>query len=205
MMPFLSQDLTELMKTLLRRFVKREVLQGISPLQLTKTDLTDPNNRLPLPNIDIGLGAESVINKVSELTVLEFKRDCMKGLSDLIKKVQEKSPLKYATVRQMECLDPTAMFKEPDRCKMQMKSLIQTFLQCRQLTGICAGDVIFQQYEERELWSAEEKILSSLTHQISVWTPFCLVFWGSTMSFDHSYRPSFFCHTDKLLLSEVFQ
>jgi len=28
------------------------------------------------------------------------------------RKVQERSPLKYATVRQMECLDPSLMFRD---------------------------------------------------------------------------------------------
>lgn len=44
--------------------------------------------------------------KISDLRVLEFRRDCMQGLTNIVRKVQEKSPLKYATVRQMACLDP---------------------------------------------------------------------------------------------------
>ncbi|KAG7231136.1 hypothetical protein INR49_027176 [Caranx melampygus] len=51
----------------------------------------------------------------SELRVLQFRIDCMQGLSNIVCKVQEKSPLKYPTVRHMACLDPSAIFRDPDR------------------------------------------------------------------------------------------
>lgn len=63
----------------------------------------------------------------------------MQGLSNIVRKVQEKSPLKYVTVRQMACLDPSLMFRDPDRCKTRMKCLIQKFLKDKQLAGVSAG------------------------------------------------------------------
>ncbi|TKS66114.1 hypothetical protein D9C73_000170 [Collichthys lucidus] len=145
-MPFLASDLAELMKSLLRRFVKREVLQDITKLQLTKLDLSEKKNLLLPQKVDIGLGAEKALKEsaVSDLRVLEFRSDCMQGLTNIVRKVQEKSPLKYTTVRQMACLDPSNMFRDPDRCKEQMKGLVQTFLQTKQLSG---GDVILQQFD----------------------------------------------------------
>ncbi|RXN03167.1 interferon alpha beta receptor 1a-like protein [Labeo rohita] len=136
-MPFLSNDLAELIKSLLRRFVRRDILQDITTLQLTKLDAADKNNWLQPKDIDIGLGAESVLKSrtIVELRVLEFKRDCTQGLSNIVRKIQEKSPLKYATVRQMGCLNPSVMFRDPDKCKRQMKCLVQTFLQDKQLKG----------------------------------------------------------------------
>ncbi|XP_058628346.1 uncharacterized protein LOC131538490 [Onychostoma macrolepis] len=141
-MPFLAKDLAELMKSVLRRFVKREVLQDITKLQLTKLDLCEKKNLLLPQKIDIGLGAEKALKdtKISDLKVLEFRRDCMQGLTNIVRKVQEKSPLKYATVRQMACLDCSNMFRDPDRCKEQIKCLVQTYLQAKQLAGgVSAG------------------------------------------------------------------
>ncbi|KAK5854787.1 hypothetical protein PBY51_004952 [Eleginops maclovinus] len=66
-LPFLSKDLTELMISLLRRFIKREVLNDITALQLTKLDVTDKTIWLSPQNISIGLGAESVL-KDKQLT-----------------------------------------------------------------------------------------------------------------------------------------
>lgn len=41
----------------------------------------------------------------------------MLGLSNIVRKVQKKSHLKYATVRQMECPDPSLMLRGPDKSK----------------------------------------------------------------------------------------
>ncbi|CAM4568699.1 unnamed protein product [Leuciscus chuanchicus] len=57
-MPFLAKDLAELMKSVPRRFVKREVLQDITKLQLTKLDLCEKKNLLLPQKFYIGLGAE---------------------------------------------------------------------------------------------------------------------------------------------------
>ncbi|KAM6967770.1 uncharacterized protein FYW47_006504 isoform 2-T2 [Aplochiton taeniatus] len=86
----------------------------------------------------------------------------MHGLSNIIRKVQEKSPLKYPTVRQMACLNPSVMFTDPDRCKRQMKGLVQTFLQDKQLAGgVSAGDVILKQFDVfLSLESRSEEFLS---------------------------------------------
>ncbi|KAL7824939.1 hypothetical protein SRHO_G00342960 [Serrasalmus rhombeus] len=163
-MPFLGKVLAELIKSLLRRCIKREVLMDITPLQLTKLDLADKNLLLLPQRVDISLGAESTLkdSKIAELKVLEFRRDCMQGLSNIVRKVQKKSPLKYATVRQMECLDPSLMFRDPDKCKNQMKSLVQTFLKDKQLTGgVPAGRNSFERgYEPKFEYHA--KLFSDL-------------------------------------------
>ncbi|XDV11176.1 hypothetical protein PO909_000186 [Leuciscus waleckii] len=98
-LPFLCRDLTELM-------------MDITPFKLTKLDTDDQKNWVSAGLTDIGLGAESVLkvlqskssNRVGDLTVLEFRRDCIMCLSRIVKKMQEKSPLKYPTVRQIGVL-----------------------------------------------------------------------------------------------------
>ncbi|XP_049332732.1 uncharacterized protein LOC107197294 isoform X1 [Astyanax mexicanus] len=67
-MPYLGKDLAELIKSLMRRFVKREVLQDITTAQLTKLDIVDQKNLMPVHCVDIGLGAE------------EPSRDCLNTL-----------------------------------------------------------------------------------------------------------------------------
>ncbi|XP_046694016.1 uncharacterized protein LOC124378393 [Silurus meridionalis] len=139
-LPFFPKDLTE---SLLRRFIKREVLHDISALQLTKLDVTDKTIWLSPQDICIGLGAESVLKSIkgAELRVLEFRRECMQGLCSIIRKVQDKSPLKYLTVRQMVCLDPSVMYRD--------------------LTDTSAGDVILQHFDSfLSLESRSEAFLS---------------------------------------------
>nr|XP_055062823.1 uncharacterized protein LOC129445852 [Misgurnus anguillicaudatus] len=59
--PFLAKDLAELLKSMLRRFVKKEVLKDISPLQLVRLDVTDKQSWVNPKEVNIGLGAESLL------------------------------------------------------------------------------------------------------------------------------------------------
>lgn len=78
--------------------------------------------------------------KIGELTVLEFRNDCVKVMCTIIQKVQDKSPLKYPVVRQVACLDPSMMISDPDWCKSSMTKLVQRFLKAQQLSGgVSAG------------------------------------------------------------------
>lgn len=47
--------------SLLRRSVKRELLQDITPLQMIRLGVADQNNWARPKEVDIGLGAESVL------------------------------------------------------------------------------------------------------------------------------------------------
>lgn len=51
-------------KGLLRRFIKRELLEDIGPLHLIKIQVSEKKNWVRLENIDIGLGAESAIKVI---------------------------------------------------------------------------------------------------------------------------------------------
>ncbi|KAF4115282.1 hypothetical protein G5714_002771 [Onychostoma macrolepis] len=55
--------------------------------------------------------------------------------------MQVKSPLKYSTVRQIACLDSSIISRDPEWCKGKMKSLVQRFLQDKQLAGVSAATV----------------------------------------------------------------
>ncbi|KAF3851983.1 hypothetical protein F7725_005338, partial [Dissostichus mawsoni] len=74
-------------------------------------------------------------SRVGELSVLTFRKECKKGLAAMVKKVQEKSPLKFPVVRHIACLDPTNMSRDPEWCIGKMKSVVQRFLQDKQLAG----------------------------------------------------------------------
>jgi len=51
-------------RSALRLFIKRDVPQNITTLQLTKLDVADKKNWIQQKDIDIGLGAESVLKVV---------------------------------------------------------------------------------------------------------------------------------------------
>lgn len=79
---------------------------------------------------------------VSELSVLQFKREAQGALSEMCKKALAKCPLKYATVNNLMCLDPQMMYSNPDECLSKLKSRIEKFVVDKQLGGgISSGKV----------------------------------------------------------------
>lgn len=68
----------------------------------------------------------------------------MEGLVKIVKKLQDKSPLKYSTVRQMSYLDPAKMYTSPELCQIQMKGLVKQFIQYKQLDGGIAAGTSFK-------------------------------------------------------------
>ncbi|XP_026060063.1 uncharacterized protein LOC113044351 isoform X2 [Carassius auratus] len=173
MMPFLWNDLEDLIRSLLKRFIKRDALPS-SPYKLVRLDVTDQKLWLGTKDVDIGMGAAAVIKglsgakgRVSELGVLQFKKECQNALSKICKKALDKCPLKYATVHNMMCLDPRKMYSSPDECLQKLKRLIEKFVLDKQLTGgISSGDVISQQFEKA--LSNEAKSLEFANFQPSV-------------------------------------
>ncbi|KAK7157005.1 hypothetical protein R3I94_006916 [Phoxinus phoxinus] len=128
-------------------------------------------------NDDIGLGAESAIRalqtepggRVGELSLLVFRRECRQGLVTMIKKLQEKSPLKFPVVRAIACLDPTNMHRDPEWCLTKMKTTVQKFLQDSQLAGgVSAGDVIVQQFESFLAVEARDECFLSFQPRIDI-------------------------------------
>ncbi|CAM4639158.1 unnamed protein product [Leuciscus chuanchicus] len=168
-LPFLAKDLKELLMALMRRFVKRELLQDRSTLQIITIKVSEEKNWVSLKNLDIGLGAESAIKalqsksggKIGELSVLTFRKECLQCLVKVVGKLQDKSPLKFPMVRHIACLDPTRIHQEPEWCIKQMKSVVQTFLQGKKLTGgIPAGDVIQQFVSLTSVEGRDERFLA---------------------------------------------
>ncbi|XP_041858035.1 uncharacterized protein LOC121650545 [Melanotaenia boesemani] len=156
MIPFLGRDLEDLIRSLLRRFIKRDVHVDLSPVKLVKLDVTDQKLWVSPKQLDIGLGATAALKGMSgsqsggsERDVLLFMRDSQTALSKLCQNLLLKCPLKYPTVRNMICLDPQKMYTEPDMCLQKMKALIIKFVQDKKLSGgVTAGDKIAEQFQK---------------------------------------------------------
>ncbi|KAM8766754.1 uncharacterized protein AB9X84_005877 isoform 1-T1 [Acanthopagrus schlegelii] len=143
MMPFLWEDLENLIRNLLKRFIKRDALP-LTPFKLVRLDVMDQKLWLSPKEVDIGMGATAVIKelsgakgRVSDLGVLQFRKDCQVVLSNICKKALDKCPLKYSVVHNMMCLDPKKMHSKPDDCLEKIKALIQKFVQDK----VCRRDI----------------------------------------------------------------
>jgi hypothetical protein len=151
MLMFLFSDLNDTVKHLLERFVKQDVIKATK--DLSKLDVTKSENLCDYAKVDVGFSALKILKglqaakKISDRQVLDFRMECRSFLAGVVRKIMEKSPLKYQLVKNMTALDPRLMAKSEQReqNKTKMRSVIQKVVEAGRC---CEQDVdeILRQY-----------------------------------------------------------
>ena len=132
MVPFLSADLELLIKKLMKRFLK--LGDSVSAYELTKIDVNAKN--LDVNKVDVGFIAEERVKallrekKVSEREVYQMRSECKAFLKKIVERLLLKCPLLYRTVRNLTCLDPKYLVKDPERAKQKFKRVLQVLVEC---------------------------------------------------------------------------
>ena len=100
LLPFITSELETLLQTLMGKFMKRAVLEGAnSAYKIAKLNVLDSATRVVPSEVDIGFAAKTTLEKVykekkiSQLQVLEFRKECESMLATTVAKIQERSPL----------------------------------------------------------------------------------------------------------------
>jgi hypothetical protein len=138
LMPFLSDALVTIFKSVLRRFVAAKDVDSLSANQLAKLDLNELEI-LPFERIDIGTAAKSslltVTSNISPKAKLEFRNDCCVILKTLVTKMSVKSPLHYKFVRCCKCLDPKLITTNPEAAENLFDHLVTYLYSKKRLTS----------------------------------------------------------------------
>jgi hypothetical protein len=155
MLPFLCTDLVSLIKGLLVRFIKRDVISDISAHMLAQFAVDHPDqkkNYKDLSKLDIGLGADKALKevkkkgKVSEKDVFGLRTECRNFLILMTKKLLEKTPVKYTLARSLSCLDPKQICKDTQIAIDKFKKVVDIFTNANRMS-IPDGDEAIRQYE----------------------------------------------------------
>ena len=119
LLPFITSELETLLWTLMGKFMKRGVLKGAN--KIAKLNVLDLATHVASSEVDIGFAAKITLEKVykekkiSQLQVLEFRKECESMLATTVAKIQERSPLKYNFARKIANLDLRVMVSNPDQ------------------------------------------------------------------------------------------
>ncbi len=100
MLPFIAGDLSDLIRSLMWCFIKSEVLQHVKTAEkLIRIDVIDKNNHCDHSKI-VGFAAEKELKAVkkSERQILQFRMEYKDFLAHLLKKLLEKSPIRYPSL-----------------------------------------------------------------------------------------------------------
>lgn len=155
MIPFLGGDMFRMIKGLMQRFIKADVLRDVAVYQLVTIDSSDKQNQCGYSKIDIGFAAEHEVKRllnikaISDKQVMEFRFECRAFLVSMVKKLVEKAPMKYPLVRHMSCLDPKQMATDKDGSISKLKKALQLLADIHRIKGGPAScDEILRQYRE---------------------------------------------------------
>ncbi|XP_076435198.1 uncharacterized protein LOC143275021 [Babylonia areolata] len=145
LMPFMATDLQTMLKNLMQRFIKEDVL---TDTPLTQIDLEDANNLRARVQLDFK--TTSLVNKakklpgVSEGLIRDFDKQCRSFLMKVVGKMIEKCPLKYGVARNMSCLDPTKL-NNKEESQRKMSLLLKNAIDSGRVTEVKA-DTILQEF-----------------------------------------------------------
>lgn len=116
LLPFLYNDVYNLMKDLLARILKSEVLKEIkTPKDLLSVDLEKKDNLCLPSRVDIGVGAVKALKSIKnakDSEIMAYKIACQKIILEICKNLKLKCPLKYGFVRGASCLSPIVMLNQ---------------------------------------------------------------------------------------------
>jgi len=114
LVPFLSDELYTVFKSLMTRFMKASVMkEAQTAIKLSKLDCADSKNHKTHKEIDVGFAANAILQSapqsVGELQKMSFRVGCGKFLSRMTAKLLERNPLQYSLVRNLSCLSPKSL------------------------------------------------------------------------------------------------
>ena len=120
MAPFLSDSLECLLRNLmLKMIVKPEVMEGTTTsaaFKLAKLDLSNNENLISPELLKLPTGTKGLLKTSKENQKRQFKKDCRIIIIILIKKLQERCPLKYQISRSASSLSPLNMVRNKAKC-----------------------------------------------------------------------------------------
>ena len=142
LLSFITSELETLLQTLMGKFMERAVLEGAnSAYKIAKLNVLYSATHVAPSEVDIGFAAKTTLEKVykekkiSQLQVLEFRKECESMLATTVAKIQERSPLKYNFARKLASLDPRVMVSNPDQAIKMFQEVLQRLIETRWKTS----------------------------------------------------------------------
>ncbi|XP_048577470.1 uncharacterized protein LOC116618576 [Nematostella vectensis] len=135
-LPFLVSRLQKVIQSLMKRFIKPDVLQQAnSPIKLAKFDLSNKENYLDDKKVDVGFVAQAKIRKllldkkVSGLQAFQFRNEFRDFMKSVVSKLLEKTPIAYSVARNLAFLDPAEIVEDKEgsisKFKVVLKKMVE--------------------------------------------------------------------------------
>nr|XP_055033836.1 uncharacterized protein LOC129422133 [Misgurnus anguillicaudatus] len=148
MIPFMTSDWAEMISAVMSRVLKTSVTETMTDsLKMSKYEIKD-EDALGLAKVDIGFSTDralkQIVGKVSEKRILEFRSDARRCLLLLLRRLLDKTPIRFSFVRQTSCLNPNAIAQDPDGCERRFKRLLNHLVELKRFPESKCDDAQMQ-------------------------------------------------------------
>lgn len=129
LVPFLYSHLNDLLRSFMNRIVKPSKMTNATDIKsVMLLDLQEPTNLIEVDKVDVGFSTKKLLKeaKVPQREILGFKYECQKILVAIVKKLLDKSPLKYTLVKGLTSLNPQIIYQQPSLGQTRMESVLET-------------------------------------------------------------------------------
>ncbi len=148
---FMAEDLYVLLKNIMIRFIKAEVMNAAKTIdKLLKVKVSDNESLSPHDKIDVGFVADKNVKEmlhkkiISDKKLLEFRMECRACLQTIVQKLLDKSPIQYVLVRKLSCLDPRKMFNSKELYTNRMRDILHELLSVNRVRGDDCDEILSQ-------------------------------------------------------------
>ena len=137
MIPYLCQDLENVLKKIMRRYLKIDGNE--SGLKLLAVNIDSAEKQLDASEIEVGYVAQEKIkalvhkNKISDRAVKEFRLQARAFLNAIVAKMFNKCPIKYKLVRAIACLNPTLFSQKSELAVPKFKRVLQCLVAAKRV------------------------------------------------------------------------
>ena len=153
MIPFLYEDLTSLVRDLMKIIIKKEVLENaLSGKKLLAVNLYAEESLLPIKDIDMGFSTEHKLrqflqkDKISKSSARNFRKDCQIFVRSLLEKLMERSPISSAFLKHTLIFNPVNMSLLPKEQLLKSFKALLSLLADLSIISLSHGDKALQEF-----------------------------------------------------------
>ena len=141
MTPFLHAELFNVLLVLMKRFIKRDLIdKATTPQQLSKLHVNNKESLKEPKDVDVGTEAKSFLTRasVSANEKLVFRKECWDFLVATVAKIFEKSPLRHKITRAVASIVPATMTNAQSILEKRTEILVQILFERKWLSAVVA-------------------------------------------------------------------
>ena len=134
LVPLLYDRLQSILRSLMTRFLKQEVIKNKSGSDLAKTDVKKESHCVMVKEVEIGFGASRALAAASNESKVNFRRDAKEILQSICGKIQDRSPLKYSMTKSSSSLNPQLVWTQPEESRKRFGGVCEVLLDAKRIS-----------------------------------------------------------------------